>query len=166
MSANYSQRLALKNLPSEEREAPDSLNRSDPIWIGKTLPAGSMFAPCGDSTTCLGLETSMTLPCGPVPLLCSFRRSIWIFSCDVDRGAESLRVTSAGRASVEGAMMGEVMDASDDCRDWFWRFEGFSVDAPALCDTAELGSESTFLFIPVWTTGLCCIGRGGGGSGN
>lgn len=160
VSANFSQFQASSVcLPSDDSEAPDSLNSSEPICIGKTLPAGNVSSSLGDPGTLRGVETSMTLPCGPVPLLCSFRRPFWVPSCAVGRDAASL---GAGRAAAR-AVGGELADASDDCRDLCWRFEGFSAAALPACDTAEPGSESTFLFMPVWTTGLCCCGRGGGG---
>jgi hypothetical protein len=152
-------------LPSDDNEAPDSLNSSEPICIGNTLPAGSISRPPGDSCTLLGVETSMTLPSGPVPLLCSFRRSTCGLSCEACCGTPSLgaggaaRVVGGGRASAGAARTGEATDASDDCRDLFWRFDGFSTVVFPLCET-ELDSESSFLFIPVWTTGC---GRGGGG---
>jgi len=53
------------------------------------LPAGRMSSAPGDPGTLRGVETSMTLPCGPVPLLCSFRRSVFVFSRDTCRGVAS-----------------------------------------------------------------------------
>jgi hypothetical protein len=132
-----------------------------------------MSSPPGDSDTLRGVETSMTLPCGPVPLLCSFRRSVFVFSRDAGCGTASVDVWAAVRAidgvraSAEAGRTGEAAEASDECRDTFWRFGGFSVPRPPLCGTVEVDSESTFLFMPTWVVGLCCCcgWAGGGGCG-
>lgn len=156
-------------LPSEDIDAPDNLNNSDPICIGNTLPAGSMSRLLGDSATFLGCDTSMTLPCGPVPLLGSFLRSTCALSCGVDRDVDSVTAGAVvvrvivGWGSAEAVAAGVVFEASDDCRDLFWRLGGFCIALLSLRETAELGSESAFLFIPVSRTGRGCVGRGGGG---
>lgn len=138
--------------------------------MGNTLPAGSMSSPAGASTIFLGVETSMTLPCGPVPLFCSFCRWTWVFSHDAGCDAASLGVEGATVRATVGAravggldMVGVEGDASDGCRDLFRRFGGCSTAVPPACDTAGDGSESTFRFMPVWTIGLCCDWGGGGG---
>lgn len=114
-----------------------------------------MSSPPGDSGTLRGVETSMTLPCGPVPLLCSFRLSGAVFSRDAGWGRASVvgawvavRVVDGVRASAGAGRTGEVAEASDECRDTFWRFGGFSVVTPPLCGTVVLSSELTFLFMP------------------
>jgi hypothetical protein len=61
------------------------------------------------------------------------------------------------RASLAVATAGEVMEADDEDRDLFARFGGCSAVKLVAWDTAEFGSDSAFLFIPV-----CSAGRDGG----
>src|SRR4051812_8079570 len=65
------------------------------------------------------------------------------------------------------ATVGEVADAEDEDRDLFNRFGGGfwdSVVKLTVCETAELGSDSAFLFSDVWMAGLTG-GLGGGDRG-
>lgn len=144
--------------------------------MGNTFPAGRISSPAGASCIFLGDDTSMTLPCGPVPLVCSSRRPVCVFSsaagCDtvpLGVGGAAVRVVVvAERASAAVCTTGDEAEAFDDRRDLFWRFGAGSGAVPPVCDTAEDGSESILRFIAVWTTGLvcCCCGRGGGGGGD
>lgn len=91
-----------------------------------------MSGPPGDSTTFLGFDTSITRPCGPVPLLASLRfcASLSVFAAgavSVSAGAEEGAVIGGGRASgvIETATVGEVAEASEEVRDLFGRFAGF-----------------------------------------
>jgi hypothetical protein len=130
----------MRCLPSDESEAPESLNSSEPICIGKTLPAGSMSAP-GDSAIFLTLVRSMERPCGPVPLVCSLRfcPSLSVFAggaVSVPCGAEADAVVCGGASEVAAtATVGEVAEASEDVLDLFGRFAGLcgvSVDELAV----------------------------------
>jgi hypothetical protein len=122
----------MRCLPSDESEAPESRNSSEPIWMGKTLPAGNMSAP-GDSAIFLTLVRSIERPCGPVPLVCSLRfcPSLSVFGCwavSVSCGADADAVACDGRASevAATATVGEVAEASEDVLDLFGRFAGLS----------------------------------------
>lgn len=91
-----------------------------------------MSDPARDSTILLGLETSITRPCGPVPLLGSLRFCVSL-SCFVDvavsepAGADEDAAIGGGRASaaVEVATTGEDAEALEEVRDLFGRFAGF-----------------------------------------
>lgn len=45
MTLRYRQNAAL---PSDEMEAPDNLNKSEPIWIGNTFSGGRIEGGCPD----------------------------------------------------------------------------------------------------------------------
>jgi len=73
------------------------------------------------------------------------------------------------RASAAVVTVGEAMEAEDEDRDLFARFAGFgwdSVERLGGCDmeTAELGSDSAFLFMPVCRLDGLCGAFGGGDS--
>ena len=161
--------------PSDEMEAPESLKSSEPIWMGNTFPEGKTSGPPRDSAMRLGADTSMTRPCGPVPLLGSFRLCVSLFDWDVFsrvagavmdevRGAGG-RASEAVAVAVEVAITGEVAEVIDEARDLDCRFEGCSPGCQfGPWAMPELGSESAFLFMPVCTERRW-EGRGGGDSG-
>ena len=91
-----------------------------------------MSCPAGDSTVLRGFDTSITLPCGPVPLLGSFLRDPSLFALEPAGGADSLPasgivicVMDNRRGSAVAVTAGEVMEAEDEDRDLFTRFAGF-----------------------------------------
>jgi hypothetical protein len=76
-------------------------------------------------------------------------------------------VIEGWRASLDAATTGEVAEAEDDDRDLFARFAGCcwgSVVKLWAWETAEPGSDSAFLFMPVCRRGREA-GFGGGESG-
>lgn len=151
--------------PSDDIEAPESLKSSDPIWMGKTLPDGRMSGLPRGSTTRLGVETSMTRPCGPVPLLGSLRLCVSLVDGAVFSGATGPVMDAGREAAGAGVADGEAAEVTDDARDVACRLDDFSSNEPfGPWETPESGSESAFLFIPVWTERRF-VGFGGGDSG-
>ena len=161
--------------PSDEIEAPESLKSSEPIWIGKTLPEGKTSAPARVSAMRLGADTSITRPCGPVPLLGSLRLWVSLFGWEAFSGAvgavmdeirgAGCRGSDAVAVAVVVATTGEVAEVMDDARDLDCRLEGCSTDCQfGPWALPEFGSESAFLFMLVCTERRW-EGRGGGDSG-
>lgn len=157
--------------PSDDMDAPDSLKSSEPIWIGKTLPEGSISVELWDSTTRLGVETSTTRPCGPVPLLSSLRlgggsNPDWDVLSRVAGAVIDAVKDAGGRRSgvTEVVATGEMGDAMDEVREVWGRFVDLSSADALTWEMPELGSESAFLFMLVDTDNRR-DGLGGGDKG-
>ena len=156
-----------RRIPSEDSDAPESLNSAEPICMGNTLPAGSMSPLPGDSTTLLGSEMWISLPCGPVPLVGFLRRCAWPLPCVLDWFAEAAicATLAMGEGCTSGATVGAgLCEAVDDARDAARRFVGFCCSFVP-CWALVCSSASAFRFIFGDPASLCGSGSGGGASG-